>query len=564
MKSIKYIFIILFACINLIGCNEDAFLKEKPLDFYSPENSLENSAHFQTSLNHLYNRTRNMLWNIDADSRYALYYATDLAFNATDYYVPAKLNDYKNVMVPTFGVPLNIWRESYDIISNSNMILNRLSTASEITESEKNRLLGEALFFRAFAYRNLSHLFGGVPLLLEEVTAPRRDYVRSSRKETYSQIQKDLEDAIKYLSDIDNVKDGQVNKQVAKHLLTEIYISLDMYDEAIQSASDVINHPATGLMTSRFGSQSNKPGDVYWDLFRLNNQNRTTSGNTEGLWIIQNEYQNQGSSNWNMPWTIIPFYQNIQVEEKNSSGETVKTTAFLGVSDGKGGRGVGWMQGTDYFFNEIWDDSNDIRNSENNIIRDLRIDNPASPAFGKWLVADGYYKQVDSIRYWYPIVTKFSRMNNFPEDLWLKSNGNPIITEFGEHLLINDANSNYKDEYLFRLAETYLLRAEAYLLKNDIGAATKDINTIRARANASPISESQLDIDFILDERLRELYFEELRMVTLTRMGKLVDRARRYNPKTGPTIEDYHNLWPIPYSEIERNTNAVIEQNPGY
>jgi hypothetical protein len=265
-----------------------------------------------------------------------------------------------------------------------------------------------------------------------------------------------------------------------------------------------------------------------------------------------------------MPRTIIPFYQNIQIEEINEAGQMVKTTAFLGVTDGKGGRGIGWMQGTKHFFNEIWNDKNDIRNSSFNIIRDLRIDNPASPAFGKWLVADGYSKQVDSIRYWYPIITKFSRMNNFPEDLWVRNNGEPVITAFGEHLLLNNAGSNYKDEYMFRLAETYLLRAEAYLNKGDKSSATADINIIRARANASLIDESKMDIDFILDERLRELYYEEFRMVTLTRMGKLVDRARRYNPKTGPTIEDYHNLWPIPYSEIERNINAKIEQNPGY
>ena len=63
---------------------------------------------------------------------------------------------------------------------------------------------------------------------------------------------------------------------------------------------------------------------------------------------------------------------------------------------------------------------------------------------------------------------------------------------------------------------------------------------------------------------MRELYGEELRMLTLCRMGKLVERNRKYNPVTGKSIENHHNLWPIPYSEIERNTEAVIEQNPGY
>lgn len=156
---------------------------------------------------------------------------------------------------------------------------------------------------------------------------------------------------------------------------------------------------------------------------------------------------------------------------------------FQGVTDGKGGRGVGWMQPTKYFFNDLWKNGseNDMRNSSYNIMRDVRIDNPASPAFGKWLVKDGYSTQVDSIRQWFPFLTKVSRMNNFPEDLYQKdSNGEPIVTEFGEHLLINNANSSYKDEYMYRLAETYLLRAEAYIGKGDKEKAAADVNVVRA------------------------------------------------------------------------------------
>ena len=564
MKTFKYSLTLIIGLIALSSCDESKFLEEKPLSQYSPENSMETNAQFQSSLNHLYNRVRNMVWSMDPDSRIALFYATDIAFNATDYYTPAKLNDYRNVMVPTFSVVQNVWTETYGVISNANVVLDRLPVATLVSEADAKTIRGEALFFRAYSYRNLCHLYGGVPLSLDEVTAPKRDYVRASRTETYEQIRKDLEEAVALLPDIDKVKDGKINKQVAQHLLSEIYISLGLYDDAVRVASEVINHSATGLMTERFGSRKDESGDVYWDLFRLNNQNRTTNGNTEGLWVVQNEYQNVGSVNWNMPWVVIPYYQNIQIEEENEAGEMIKVAAFAGVTDAKGGRGVGWMQGTKYFFNEVWDDENDIRNSEYNIMRDLRIDNPASPAFGKWLVKDGYSKQVDSIRYWFPLITKFSRVSNFPEDLRVISNGQPAMTEYGEYLLINNANSNYKDEYMFRLAETYLLRAEAYMNKGDNNAAAADINIIRTRAHATPIGADKVDIDFILDERMRELYYEEFRMVTLCRLGKLVDRNRRYNPLTGKTIDDYHNLWPIPYSEIERNTNAKIEQNPGY
>lgn len=567
MKSLKYGIAILAALATLSACNENEFLKEKPLDFYSPENSMETTAHFQSSLNYLYNRVRYQVWEIDPDTRFAFYYATDFAFNATDYYKPAKLNDYTNVMVPTFSVPLNLWKLQYSIISNANVILNRLPKASAVPAEDAKEIRGEALFFRGFAYRMLSELFGGVPLILEEVSVPKRDYVRATREEVYEQIRKDLEEAITLLPNIDAAKDGKINKQVAQHLLSEIYICQGKYDDAVNMATAVINYPAMGLMTNRFGSRANEEGDVYWDLFRLNNQNRK-SGNKESLWVLQYDYLNPASkADYNMPWAIIPYYQNIQITEKDASGKDVKTTAFMGVTDAKGGRGVGWIQPTGYFFNNVWakGSEKDIRNSGNNIVRDLQIDNPASPAFGKWLVKDGYYKQVDSIRNWFPLIMKFSRVSNFPTEFYqVDASGNPLLTPFGEHLLVNGANSTYKDEYMFRLAETYLLRAEAYIMKGDQANAATDINMLRKRANAELASPSEMNIDYLLDERLRELYGEELRMVTLCRMGKLAERNRKYNPKTGQTIQDYHNLWPIPYSEIERNIYATIEQNPGY
>lgn len=560
MKTIKYIVLALLAFGTFSGC--DDFLEEKPLDFYSPENSMITNEHFQTSLNYLYNQSRKIICNIDPDTRYTFYYATDFAHNSTDYYKPAKLNDYANTMVPTFGPALTFWKEYYSIITNANVILNRIEMTDKVDEANKKVIRGEALFFRGYAYRALAHLYGGVPLVLEEISVPRRDLTRASREEVYKQIKRDLEEAIGLLPNIESVADGKVNKQLAQHLLTEINICLKLYDEAIQTATAVINHPELHLMTERFGSRRTEEGDVYWDLFRLDNQNRT-SGNKEALWVIQYDYLNAGSSShYNMPWTIIPFYQNIQIEENGT-----KVNAFAGITDGKGGRGVGWVQPTKHFFNEIWSkgSENDIRNSQYNIIRDVRIDNPKSENFGKWFVADGFYTQADSIRQWYPIITKFSRVNNFPEELWLKnSDGSPQMTAFGDHLMVNGAANSYKDEYFFRLAETYLLRAEAYLMKGDKGNATNDINVIRSRAHAEPATEEEVDIDYLLDERLRELYGEETRSLTLLRMGKLVDRVRKYNPISGKSIQDHHNLWPIPFSEIERNIYATIEQNPGY
>ena len=76
-----------------------------------------------------------------------------------------------------------------------------------------------------------------------------------------------------------------------------------------------------------------------------------------------------------------------------------------------------------------------------------------------------------------------------------------------------------------------------------------------------------MDIDYILDERARELYGEEFRNITLRRVGKLVERTRKYNDNPripGANIQDHHILYPIPQAAIDLNIGAPIEQNPGY
>jgi len=117
---------------------------------------------------------------------------------------------------------------------------------------------------------------------------------------------------------------------------------------------------------------------------------------------------------------------------------------------------------------------------------------------------------------------------------------------------------------MLRLAETYLLRAEAYLGKGDVGKAADDLNVVRRRAKAPDVAPAEVNIDYILDERIRELMHEELRLATLDRLGLLVDRTKRFNPKIAWSYQDYNNLLAIPQSDIEKNVVATIEQNPGY
>ncbi len=573
-KIFRYGCMTALAIMSAASCNTKEFLKEEPLDFYTPDNALKTSADFQSAVNYLHNRMRHILFGgINLDANFSLRYATDFAVNATDYNPPVKLNDYKNTMVPTFNVVEVIWQNVYTVISNANVVINRAPQATGLSEADRNLFKAQAQFFRAWGYNMLANLYGGVPIMTEEVTIPRTNYVRATRDEVYQLCRKDLTEAIVFLKNVETVKDGAVNKQAAQHLLTEVLISLKAYDEAIASATQVINHPALSLMTARFGRRSDKPGDVYRDLFELNNQNRT-SGNKEGIFIIQTDYLNPASPARDViQWAIMPNITNLRVNTSVNGAPPTSQPAMLGFNDQLAGRGIGWIRPTKHFLYTIWGDPNDIRNSEYNIVRDFRMDGVPvnSDAYGKWYVKDGFKAKAtnfnDTIRNWYPILKKatFSE-GDFPIEVVQKdANGNPIMSPFGGRMLFNASGDVYsKDAYLMRLAETYLLRAEAYIRKGDAGSAATDINKVRSRSNAADVNAGDVNMDYLLDERLRELYVEELRMVTLCRMGLLYDRDKKYNEKSGLTIETYHNLWPIPFSEIERNTDAKIDQNTGY
>ena len=117
----------------------------------------------------------------------------------------------------------------------------------------------------------------------------------------------------------------------------------------------------------------------------------------------------------------------------------------------------------------------------------------------------------------------------------------------------------------YRLAETYLVAAEAAFMTGKLAEAVAYINTIRERAaypTGNPVSmritATNLSIDFILDERTRELCGELVRWFDLVRTGKLIDRVKLYNPEAGPNILPKHTLRPIPQAQID----AVVTGDP--
>jgi len=562
LKRSSLSYLLFFALI--MSCNETEFLEEVPLDFYSPENSYVSPEQFDAAIIGLHKDYRDNFWgsaNVN-QSPQMMFSGTDMIMNDKD--MGENPPDYVSVLLPTSNRVKYVWVEAYGIIYNANVIIARADAEnSQLSEAQSNLVKGEAMFFRALGYNMLANLYGGVPIVLEETSSPKRDYVRATRTQVYEQCALDLEFAATNLPDISSVEDHRVSKETANHLLSQVYVSLERWTDAIDAATKVIDHYATGLMTSRFGTRVNDTnfgGDVYWDLFRQGNQNRST-GNTEALWVLQFEHQVTGGGNLLLERMSVPRLWRTDIED--TDGESRSLIAGGEPNTNYYGRGSGFLRPTSYFYNELWDNDGgtDIRNSEFNIVRDFKVNNPDSPSHGLYAVANNLIPlntYTDSARNFFPVVAKLSTPGLHPSDLWT---ADQKVTG----ALTSDARRTYRDHYSMRLAETYLLRAEAHLGNNNPGLAADDINEVRRRSNAPEVSDGEVNIDYILDERLRELNYEEFRLLTLTRLGKLVQRTKAYNPIfVGNSMQDHHNLYPIPFSEIEANTEAVLTQNLGY
>ncbi|MET3115594.1 hypothetical protein AAKU52_003344 [Pedobacter sp. CG_S7] len=555
MKSIFSKVVVVFLLATTVSSCKKDFLNEVPLDFYNPENAFSSISGFEAALTDLYVKEREIYYS-GQDVSYSLLFGTDVFLNARG---NDGSQDKISILSNSLGASTNIsewyWNKNYKIIADANLIISN-SASSTLPEADKLRLSSEAKFFRAKAYRDLVYLYGGVPLILEVVTGPKADFVRSTKVEILNQMAADFKDAADNLAPISQVQDGRVSNIVASHYLAETYISLGRPGDAIAEASKVITAPNVGLMTARFGKRIGETSkDVFWDLFQRGNQNRS-NGNKEALWVcqFQEDVQGGGLLTNSRQYNVL---ERMHVPAVWSMTDPAGKPGFLGRrSDANvGGQGVSFLQPTQFASKDMWPANyiGDMRCNDNNFIKDAYYDNPASAFFGKSVTLNkpGNY---NSWRF-YPWFIKATTPGDHPVGLIDPSN--PL-------LLSGNSGSTYHDQYYLRLAETHLLRAEAYLANSQPDKAKEDIDVVRLRANAAPVSLAEVTLDYILDERARELNLEEQRHVTLRRVGKYGERVVKYNALTGPSYNPKFELFPIPQKEIEANIDAVLIQNPGY
>lgn len=554
MKShIKIVGIVFLLMSTLTGC--EGFLDEELKSELSPNNTLTSTYGFEVGSTGLYAITRaeyntwgekDAFMHGDACAYEALHIATDIvnAKKGGD----ASLTKFSNLtLTPTEKFVGSYWNWAYSLIASANEIL-IYSEKNDNWDSpdDKVRFQAEARFFRAYAYRTLVYLYGDVPYVETILYDFQLDFTRTPKEEVLGHIIDDLVFATENLPENPNeVKEGKLTKWAAYHLLSEMYLFQKKYDLAEKAALEVINSGYFELMKARFGANKSGSGDVFSDLFTENNQNRG-SGNMESIWVLQLEFNSVGTSGGSnsTDWTRrawVPNYSNI--------------TGFV-LADTLGGRGLAqivpmkWWVGTGGT-NATGNvagifDAKDIRNSNYNIKRNWYYNNPNESAL-------------------------YGKKSNITDDTWKNGNLGPVPTKFfygrEENLSLT---GSYKDRMKFRLAETYLLLAEAYLGMNDAAKAADAVNVVRRRASAPDIAAADMDIDELLNERIRELVGEESRRFTLVRTGKLLDRVKEYNKSVSEEIAKDSNkekkllLWPIPQSIIDANQGAEFPQNPGY
>jgi hypothetical protein len=379
---------------------------------------------------------------------------------------------------------------------------NLLLVLENVNVNNKEQVVAEVRFLRALAYYYLIDCFGKGVLATEVNYGQSNPLPEKNRQELFGYIEAELLAIENALPNTNSY--GRANKSAARMLLAKLYLNAQVY---------------TG--TARYN-------DALTYISKVINEG--------GYSLDPNFVHVFSGDNNNSPEIIYPLiadplasqsFGNTTYLVNGSLSSDTMTIADFGAKQGWGGHRAtkAWYS----LFGNL-SSSTDIRAS----LFWTTGHNYEMNDYKKWI--DGY-----------PCV-KF-RNNNF--------SSSSILTDF--------SNTDFP---LFRLADAYLMYAECFVRGG--GGSQNDallyVNNIRNRSNATPINISQLTLDFILDERARELNFEGHRRTDLIRFGKFTGGTYLWpwkgNVKDGVSIPTHYNLFPIPLRALQANPN--LTQNPGY
>ncbi len=500
------------------------------------------------------------------------FYGTQLGLTFTEYgtdiYATGADGGYKgfhfydNQIQPTVDYLAIFWDEMYRGINTCNAVIERAAKVAGVSDATKKLRVAEVKFLRAHYFYLLHEQFGPIDLRLTETLAPTKVAKRSSSAEVYAQIIKDCNEAIADLEEKSHSADyGRATKASAQALLAKVYLAKaygpskagDDFQKAADLCNTLISNPKyTFRLLDDFAAvhdENNQLNSEVVFAVQYTTDQITNATNAGG--------EGGGGNNLHL------FF-----------GMQYDTQAGM-VRDVFYGRPFKRLRPTNYLLNTVFADrTNDSRYKKS--FRDTwKCNSPGKfkasfddsktdlnfAAGDTTIFIPGYEMSKEeraTKKYQVLVPSKYN------EALF------PTLQKFFDTKRSDRTEPRgSRDHFVWRLADIYLMYAEALLQIGKKTEATAAINAVRQRAawpgkkDAMKITEDQLTFDLIMEERARELAGEQTRWLDLKRWGKLVERVKAHNPQA-QAVADKHYVRPIPQTQIDRAEKGTFTQNPGY
>ncbi|MBN8575927.1 MAG: RagB/SusD family nutrient uptake outer membrane protein [Cytophagales bacterium] len=638
MKNKIYAILALIGCMIAQGCND--ILEENPKTVFTTD-YFKTAQGFQDALNASYSYMRfqygtNPALGLNVTGTDEFTFGPEPNYNGSGDNLPHKLMGTYDV-TPQAGYLGITFNRTFPVINTLNGLIANANQVPTFTELQRNEAVAQARYLRAHYYYLLVGHFGAVPLNLGSGdlafnTVPYLGFNRGSSetdrqdllKRNYEVMIDDLIFASENLPDRRNPGEFRLFKAVAFHLLAKVYLArsynttLAQSDDA-QKAYAAANEVITNLskygvalqqdFATVFAENNNYNSEILYAAERIPGSyvnNGYLNANADGIGDGENMASNCFTSNYEQPllnsWTITGT-----LPSGFTAGDIIDGRPFLFQRPLRKVAPTRWLTETAFAdkvndsryhnsFRTLWTAATQNvsgTTAYNNFIAALTAHSRVLGDTAFFLADSPAQAAAMGVSGSNPFGTKYYRVyssnNWYSNQLYpgppAPSNTvlvYPSLKKFVDSQRTSQNGSSGRPMPIFRLAETYLLAAEAAFKTGNTTEAAALINAIRTRAAYRPglssgvlatrvaamqVTAGQITLDFILDERARELAGEGMRWTDLALRGEsvFVNRIGLNADATGKVLAK-HRLRPIPQSQLDaiNDTDKQKYQNPGY
>jgi hypothetical protein len=572
------------------------------LTIQSCDNYLKENLVSDVSANQYYTTAAGLEDGVDATYQFMKYvYSNERAYTltvfGTDTYTNGAdggfkgFNFYDATLRSDQSILQEMWQWCYRGVNQANAVIGRSVGVKDMTAATVTLRIAEVRFLRALYYFTLVRQWGPIPLPLAETIGAITEAPKATEAQVYDAIVADLEFAITNLpnsqSDYGRATKASSENLLGLVLLTRGYTTFaksDDFDRAITYFSNVIANYGFSLaptMTALWDQDNQRNKEI---IFAVQNSTNVLL-NSGGDGVAPGE-GNRGHLYFLQQYDIQPGM--IRDIALGRPFKRFRPTAYLlNLWEADRDKDARY----DQTYKHVWFANNptastypkwtatDVTNGAKNkdgslavagqfkfVLGDTALYIPGPGNEAKW--SANSFQKVKQARYkvFTRSVAGTTTSNNYDD-----FNFAHIAKFMDPRRPTIQWQEGSRDWFIMRLGDTYLLRAEAYFKKGNTASAATDINMVRTRAAktgqvaAMQITAAQVTMDFILDERAKELDAEQCRWYDLVRTGTLVSRVKLYNPLGAGNIQAFHVRRPYPQTQLDRTTPAgSFTQNCGY